>query len=107
MQCKDCIHYNICKFSNQEICKGTKVSDLEIDNCVDFVSKLQFKEKKPDCMVSYQSDYENCIHFRAVCTDTDITNGHSDYQYYCNRLKKEIIPFICCKKCIAKGNASF
>lgn len=46
MQCKDCIHYNICKFPNQEICKGTKVSDLKIDNCVDFVSKLQFDAEK-------------------------------------------------------------
>ncbi len=46
MQCKDCIHSHICKFPNQEVCKGTKVSDLEIDNCVDFVSKLQFDVEK-------------------------------------------------------------
>lgn len=49
------------------------------------------------------SDYENCIYFNAICTDTDITNGHSDYIYYCARLDKEIIPFLCCKKCILKG----
>ena len=35
MMCKDCIHFSVCKFADEEVCKGTKVKDLEHD-CKDY-----------------------------------------------------------------------
>lgn len=46
-------------------------------------------------------DYTDCIFYKTVETDYDITNGHSSYREYCTKTGegKRIIGFINCKKC--------
>ena len=39
MMCKDCIHSSVCKFADEEVCKGTKVKDLEHD-CKDYLENV-------------------------------------------------------------------
>ena len=33
--CQTCLHNNVCKFTDEELCKGTKVKDL-ITDCKDY-----------------------------------------------------------------------
>lgn len=46
-------------------------------------------------------DYTDCVFYKAVETDYDVTNGHSSYREYCTKTGKDkrIIGFINCKKC--------
>lgn len=46
-------------------------------------------------------DYTDCVFYKAVETDYDVTNGHSSYREYCTKTgeDKRIIGFINCKKC--------
>lgn len=46
-------------------------------------------------------DYEDCIYFKTVETDYDVTNGHSSYRDYCTRTgqDRKIIGHINCPKC--------
>ena len=39
MMCKNCIHFSVCKFADEEVCKGTKVKDLEHD-CKDYLENV-------------------------------------------------------------------
>lgn len=33
--CNNCLHYNVCKFKDEELCKGIKVKDL-LHDCANF-----------------------------------------------------------------------
>ena len=42
--CNDCMHYNVCKFKEEELCKGTKVKDL-LHDCANFEQKQSGRNK--------------------------------------------------------------
>ena len=48
MNCQKCIHSNVCKFTDKEVCKGTKVNDLEHD-CKDYVESIVEVVRCKDC----------------------------------------------------------
>lgn len=49
-------------------------------------------------------DYTDCVFYKAVETDYDVTNGHSSYREYCTKTgeDKRIIGFINCKKMLSR-----
>ena len=77
VNCRNCIHSNsICKFENEEICKGTKVKDVEHE-CKDFKDNTRFIETP--CKIieiktvidKYYNIEPDC--FKVVSKHTEIT----------------------------------
>lgn len=54
-KCIECLHYEVCKFKDQTICRGTTVADT-LHECKDFKSnekrKLNQLEKQLDALLS-------------------------------------------------------
>lgn len=37
-KCINCLHYEVCKYKDQEFCIGTKIEDL-VHECKDYIDK--------------------------------------------------------------------
>lgn len=76
------------------------VVNLDDDNSVPFLYEFKLPKNRGE-IVKNCKDYTDCIFYKAVETDYDVTNGHSSYIEYCTKTgeDKRIIGSINCKKC--------
>lgn len=78
--CQTCLHNNVCKFTDEELCKGTKVKDL-ITECKDYIANgVTVNEWRP----ASEPPKENGRYL--VLHGNDKTN-YQAVRYFTNNLK--------------------
>lgn len=59
-RCIDCLHYEVCKYKDQEVCRGTTVADT-LHECKDFKSKEKFFSKQISNVITNELGFNRTV----------------------------------------------
>ena len=85
--CKDCLHFDVCKYRDEKVSIGTKVEELVSDDFTCFKNKADFAEVKHGEWIASDKHFSYYQYKCGKCGRDDYTqtdrNGQCKLMRYC------------------------